>query len=421
MSTKTISAKPTSRSAGQNGYNRNGGERISSVRFSPDNATVLQNLGGLQGLVGSWHGEGFNLIARPDFEDSTNLYLQLNQTYETFKADPIGSPIPNRGFGQPDICLYGLTYLQKISDAATGGALHIEPGIWITQPATQYPPENAPASAQIIARMGTIPHGNSLLAQGICQPFTGTPILKTPSAEYAFSQFPSFNSTPFAAVPTVPTQILNAAGSAESLAVRAPLVPFPQYDVSNAAGAIVPGAGIPGAPNTRTPFGTNPPEPPLPTAINGVPMQQVVNDPITLLQAVVSKQVAEGYTFKGTVLNIATQANITFFANANGQAGDPTVTVSPVNGAGGVENILFLEGGAPAGALGANAQTALVYATFWIETVMHKHWPSFMQLQYAQMVVLDFEILAAIRANPPISVNVGWPHITVATLTKSFN
>ena len=92
-------------------------KRISDVRITPDNLTVLKQLGLLQDLAGTWKGKGFNLIARPDFHDKTDLYLQLNQTRETLKFDPIGSSIPNRGFGQDDIELFGLTYLQQISDA----------------------------------------------------------------------------------------------------------------------------------------------------------------------------------------------------------------------------------------------------------------------------------------------------------------
>ncbi|MBV9850212.1 MAG: hypothetical protein JO250_11105 [Armatimonadetes bacterium] len=401
-------------------------ERIPTVRISPDNASVLKSLGGLQELAGSWRGRGFNLIARPDFEDKSNLYLQLNQTRETLKIDPIGSAIPNRGFGQDDIELFGLTYLQKISDAATGGALHIEPGIWITQPTTSYPPEAAPKGDQLIARMGTIPHGNSLLAQGICESFKGAPTLKTATAEYNGSAFPSFNSTPFATLPTAPP-VISAAGSSEKATALAAGVPsFPQYDIANAAGAIVPNAGIPtaGSPNTRTPYKTSPVEPPLPVNINGVPMQDVVNDPITLLQAVIHQQVADGHTFEGTALNIATQASIAFSPNANNTPAAPPVAVKPPNGAGGTENILFLEGGDPVGAKGPNADTALVYATFWLEKVSHKDRPSFMQLQYAQLVVLDFEILTTLppTAPPGVSpVNLGWPHISVATLTKTFN
>lgn len=113
--------------------------RISDIRITPDNVTVLKQLGLLSELAGTWKGHGFNLVARPDFHDSTDLYLQLNQTRETLKFDPIGSAIPNRGFGQDDIALFGLTYLQQIVDAGLDGALHIEPGIWVTQPNTTFP------------------------------------------------------------------------------------------------------------------------------------------------------------------------------------------------------------------------------------------------------------------------------------------
>ncbi len=392
-------------------------ERLSSVRISPDNATVMAKLGLLKDLAGTWQGEGFNLIARPNFHDKANLYLQLNQTRETLKIDPIGSPIPNRGFGQDDIELNGLTYLQKISDLPTGGALHIEPGIWITQPFTTYPPETAPANAQIIARMATIPHGNAMLAQGIAEPFTGPPTLKIPTAEYAFSRFPSFNSTPFATAPTVPPPaVLNAAGTDEHAnAVANGLPPFDEYNLT-----------IPeSVTNPRTPFATSPPEPALPTNIHGVPMQEIVNDPIKLLQNIVQKQIANGHKFEGTVLNIATQAKVRFFKQPNSHPTDPTVDVDLTDGAGGVENILFLEGGEPAGAQGPNAEAALVYATFWIEKVSHDDHPAFMQLQYAQMVILNFPIFSALHhpvpPAPPLLVNLGWPHISVATLRKSFN
>ncbi len=47
----------------------------------------------------------------------------------------------------------------------------------------------------------TIPHGNSLLAEGIAEPFTGPPVLTVPGTQYSFSLFPSFNSTPFGVPP----------------------------------------------------------------------------------------------------------------------------------------------------------------------------------------------------------------------------
>src|ERR1700722_20192373 len=144
--------------------------RPETVRITPDNTTVLKQLGLIAELAGTWKGEGFNLIARPDAQGNSNLYLQLNQTRETLTITPIGSAIPNRGFGQNDIELFGLTYLQKISDTVTGGALHIEPGIWVTQPATTATPEAQAAGTQSVARMATIPHGNALLAQGSAMP-----------------------------------------------------------------------------------------------------------------------------------------------------------------------------------------------------------------------------------------------------------
>lgn len=384
---------------------------VSSNRLTPDSETVLQELGLLADLGGTWSGQGFNLIARPDFRDKANLYLQLNQTRETTTITPVGSAIPNRGFGQDDIELFGLTYLQKISDRSTGGALHIEPGMWVTQPATTYPPEQAPAGEQLIFRQGSIPHGTSLLAAGTASRFTGPPTLGSGAVPYAFSQFLSFNSTPLAAAPPL---VINAAGSSEAkTAPQRGVPPFSEYDL-----------GIPAGPgNPRTPFATIPPEPALPQAIEGIPMQDVVNDPIRLLQAQITKQVADGHTFEGTALNIATQAKVSFLTNPNEPNGS-TADVNVTDGGGGLTNIAFLEGGEPTGSQGPNAQTALVYATFWIEKVTPRNGRPFMQLQYAQMTVLDFPVFAVLHpasgGTGPVA-NLAWPHVSVATLTKAFS
>jgi hypothetical protein len=381
--------------------------KVQTVRRSADAATVREQLGLLADLAGIWDGHGFNLIARPDFHDGANLYLQLNQTHEHLTIDPIGSPIPNRGFGQDDIELFGLSYLQKIHDASSGGALHFEPGLWITQPPTTFPPEPIVGGTQIVARMGTIPHGNSLLAQGVAEQFTGEPTLSLPPATYAFSRFPSFNSTPFPTPPTAatPTPILNAAESSEKLtAAAAGVPPFTQYDLT------IPDS----AANPRTPFGTT--EPPLPATINGVEMQAVINDPIALLQQVIKQQVAKGHKFKGVAINIATQVPITFFNNRNSAPGGPTTAVSVPDAGGGIENIPFLLGNQTPAPPQANAQTALVYATFWIEKVTHPNEAPFDQLQYAQMVILNFPILKAL----PKVVDIGWPHVSVATLRRTF-
>jgi hypothetical protein len=279
--------------------------------------------------------------------------------------------------------------------------------------------------------MGTIPHGNSLLAQGVAAPFSGTPVLTVPGAEYNFSLFPSFNSTPFGAPPSAPNPpgvVFNAAGSSEKLtAPTVPAAPFPQYDLGIPIGPIAPGASNPPFTlNTRTPFGTTPPEPALPGSIDGVALQDVINDPILLLQKEIQGLVEEGYEFEGTALNIATTSPVTFLKNANSGAAGPTVAVTVPQFGGGIQNSQFLIGENQTVAgnvqLQENAQTALVYATFWIEKATHKvtgH--SFMQLQYAQMVVLDFPIFHLLHQVPPVYVNLGWPHVSVATLRKSFS
>ncbi len=132
-------------------------------------------LGLLADLAGTWVGDGFNLISLPDFDSNPpstgpkDFRLKLNATRETLQFTPIGGAVPNRGAlsapgsstGQPDINLFGLTYFQRISDAVTNEALHIEPGIWLNVPATTVQP-NQPAT---VVRLGTIPHGDSLLAQ----------------------------------------------------------------------------------------------------------------------------------------------------------------------------------------------------------------------------------------------------------------
>jgi hypothetical protein len=142
----------------------------------------------------------------------------------------------------------------------------------------------------------------------------------------------------------------------------------------------------------------------LPPAIT----QALVNDPITLLQQTIDQQIAQGYSFSGAVLNIATQAPITFFTAPviNGNPLPGTAPTSLAQGGGGTENLSFLN---------PNAQTTLVYATFWLEKLTHPQRPSFMQLQYAQMVMLNFPALS-IPGKPCFA----WPHVSVSTLQKTF-
>lgn len=380
--------------------------KVTATLTAADTAVVQQQLGLLADLAGTWEGTGFNLVARPDFHDKADTYLQLNQTRERLTFTPIGTPIPNRGFGQDDIEMFGLNYLQRIEDAATGAALHFEPGLWMTQPQTSYPLQTAGPGEQIIFRMGSITHGVSLLAEGIAAAFNGTPVLATPTAEYAFSAFPSFNTTPAEVTETVPP-VINSPGSHINLVSAAQGHGFHEYDISLPASQA----------NPRTPYNTDPPDPPLPASIDGVPMQDVVDDPITLLQATIERQVAEGCAFSGVALNIATQAQIDFVDPANRLN---TITVTLTDGGGSIGNIPFLLGEASEG---PNAQCVLVYATFWIEQVQPPRGRPFMQLQYAQLVELNFAtftFLHPVGGGPSVFSNNAWPHVSVATLRKSF-
>ncbi|HTY50875.1 MAG TPA: heme-binding protein [Steroidobacteraceae bacterium] len=369
---------------------------VPTVRKTLANAEILSQLGLLAGLAGKWQGGGFNLVARPDFEDQSATFLQLSLTSETLEFDPITAAIPNRGFLQPDIELFGLTYLQKISDATTGGALHIEPGIWITQPATSQPQLSPPPSGgQLIARMGNIPHGNSILAQGSATSFTGPPVIGPATSPLgggnpAFSSFPSFNSTPL----TPQGNIIFAAGNTEALSK--PGGGFPEYTLAN------PPTVAPPPPNTRTPQGNSPPV--LPPSIS----QALVNDPIILLQQQIQQQIAEGYEFEGAALNICSAATVSFYPApflTPPSPFPPPVPVSLPQFGGGIENLGFL---------GPNALSALVYATFWIEKLTHPERPSLRQLQYAQMVLLNFPG-RGIPGTPSFS----WPHVSVSTLQQA--
>jgi hypothetical protein len=85
----------------------------------------------------------------------------LNLTSETIRFSSIDGAIPNRGFLQADINMYGLRYLQQISDSTNGEGLHIEPGIWVIVPET-----TDPAVPPSVVRMASIPHGTAIVAQG---------------------------------------------------------------------------------------------------------------------------------------------------------------------------------------------------------------------------------------------------------------
>jgi hypothetical protein len=135
---------------------------------------VLADFGLLAGLVGTWVGKGFNAIWRPNaLSSGQDRFLELNVTRETLSFEEIGGPIPNRGLLQPDIFMAGLSYLQKIGDEnlqPPNDGLHFEPGVWLNVPGT-----TNPAVSASVARLASVPHGVTVLLQGLASSSTGPP------------------------------------------------------------------------------------------------------------------------------------------------------------------------------------------------------------------------------------------------------
>ena len=145
-----------------------GGQRLSCICTAPKTLEPTGAAPRTCGHLGTWVGKGFTLISLPDFDNPQGpqpFRLKLNATRETLEFQQIGGNVPNRDSkGQNDINIFGLTYLQRISDSLSSGALHIEPGLWLHVPSTTVP---QPAT---VVRQGSIPHGTSILAQGAVIP-----------------------------------------------------------------------------------------------------------------------------------------------------------------------------------------------------------------------------------------------------------
>ena len=278
---------------------------------------VASPLGPLAPLAGTWMGRGFNIIWRPNHTAGQDRFLEINVTSEKLEFTPINGPIPNRGLLQPDINMFGLTYLQQISDANVNAGLHIEPGLWVVIPHT-----SDPNVVPTVARLASIPHGTTILAQG------------TATTSAAMPHIPNTSIKPF------------------SIGHPLPEFDFPEQTLTNKTSFRTSGAGLTGV------------------------TQAMVNNPNSVLQAAIAGQ----HITATTTLHV-------------------TSTNTPVPG-GGTANTAFLRGTKD----GPNANAASVNATFWLETLQGQSAPT--QLQYAQLVLLNFNGLS-------------WPHITVATLSKS--
>ncbi|MEZ5930614.1 MAG: heme-binding protein [Alphaproteobacteria bacterium] len=146
-------------------------------------------LGPLKWLPGHWQakGTGWNMIALPFAAPRGNFRVLMNQYDEDLNFTFIDNGVPNRGIDEvtdvdTDQFVVTLDYQQQIKQVAVedfpvsgkagdvGAAIHHEPGLWLNM-------KNENTNGIDIARLGTIPHGDSVLALGTSQEIAGKPTI----------------------------------------------------------------------------------------------------------------------------------------------------------------------------------------------------------------------------------------------------
>lgn len=202
-------------------------------------------LGPLMHLPGVWRnlpglpGRGWNMTALPFATAPSPLDYRLlvNQYNEELKFSIVDKAVPNRGIlripnaptAQADQFLVTLDYEQKIEQIAaddfprSGKAgppklpIHHEPGLWLHM-------TNEITDSLNIARLATIPHGDSVLALGRSGEHPGTPsifdldglpigVTQDMDANPYLAPYKHFNDNPFQGLfnPVRPNDLLEAA------------------------------------------------------------------------------------------------------------------------------------------------------------------------------------------------------------------
>ena len=292
-------------------------------------------LGPLRSFVGhnhsrTWSGNGFNLIWRPHDKTGANtqdFFLEIDLTKEKLSFTDITGPqgIANRGLLQGDIALGGLAYQQEVSDVTKipSKPLHFEPGVWINVPLTTNPSEPA-----TVSRMGSIPHGTTVNAQGRA--------FDSPTGK------PHFDP--------------------------ASIMPFKLGSTDDGV------TGIVSFDEGTAPLATTLPSRTPSSDVPGLTDVQF-KDPSKILSDVANAQ--------NIVSTKVYQITTAVAAPTSPQSPNPGV---PKEG-GGTDNIGFLVGSAG----GPNANAAQMTATFWIEEVRTATGQVHLQLQYIQRVFLNFK------------------------------
>jgi hypothetical protein len=354
------------------------------------------SLGPLSAFTGTFRGTGFNTIFRPQnaktptplptpVPGSDNV-LELNLTEETLSFSASLGAVPNRGEVQGDIILNGVSYLQTINDVTIPGqsvGIHLEPGLWMAIPATTDPDE-----AVSLVRMGSIPHGTTIQAQGTSIAINGKPNIQP------------IGITPFT-VPT-PTQ-------------PGQPVTFPSQTATATDTARIP--------QDLTSF-----------IKAGTITQEMLTDPTTLLRNHIESQTITATT----VISIATTqalplfgggtSNMAFLLGNAAALSDPADTVQNAQAVA-MQAIFWIETveytiPIPAGDIGSPVGSPITVTAESGPGPDAQPVPDFLvtvpasvkapltikatatQIQYAQQVFLNFNGLT-------------WPHVTVATLVPA--
>ena len=205
-----------------------------------------EELGPLKLLPGTWQnlpnlpGRGWNMIALPFATEPgsrLNYRLLLNQYNETLRFSLVDKAVANRGIGRvngvsvdTDQFVVALDYEQSIQQiaaadfpvsgkaGASGLAIHHEPGLFLFM-------TNEADPAFDLARLATIPHGDSVLALGngtvstdaqLIPDTNGFPVGVTPDLTSPYlAPYKHFHENPFLGLfdPTEPEALLAAANT----------------------------------------------------------------------------------------------------------------------------------------------------------------------------------------------------------------
>ncbi|WP_444901233.1 heme-binding protein [Microbulbifer sp. SSSA007] len=153
----------------------------------------LKEFPGIWENTGDFKNHGWNIIALPFLvldkcgEIESTYRLLVNQYNEKLTFNALDGPVPNRGVIQQtkenlDQFLFALEYEQTITQVASedfpnsgragdpGAVIHDEPGLWLHI-------FNHTTNNINIARLASIPHGNSVLALGSYEEFNCAPVI----------------------------------------------------------------------------------------------------------------------------------------------------------------------------------------------------------------------------------------------------